>query len=94
MAFGLRETRKAFAGKLGFDEDASGKHVAFSYWHEGTVVARTHISHGAGKDISDGVISAMARQLSVSAPELRDAISCTIGRDAFLELLLEEDDDC
>jgi hypothetical protein len=74
--------------KLGFVLDESKKHPTFIYWHNGLIVAKTHISHGSARDVSAGVISAMARQVGVSGPQLRDALSCTLSGESFRRLLL------
>ena len=90
MPFGTREVRNALTGKHGFVEDPSGHHRKFTRWHNGQAIAWTHISHGArGQEVSDRVLGAMARQLRVSGPTLRGAISCTIGPEGFLQALLD-----
>lgn len=90
MAFSDRQVRKALKSKLGFEESRSGNHAWFVKWHNGLVVGRTKVSHQPpGRDISDSLISAMARQLGVRGPELRGAISCAIRDAEFLDLLLD-----
>jgi hypothetical protein len=47
------------------------------------------MSHDAERrDLSDFELGAMARQLGVRGPELRQAINCSISGDDFLTLLL------
>lgn len=89
MPFSLGVVRRAMTAKLGFELDAGRRHPTFILHHGGQIVAKTHISHGAGRqDVSDGVVAAMARQLGVSGPILRDAISCGLSADAFLRVIL------
>jgi hypothetical protein len=88
LAFAQREVRRALTGKLGMTLDVAKGHPLFAFWHDGQIVAKTHISHGAGKEVSDGVISAMARQLGIRAPELRGAIDCSVSRESFSEMVL------
>jgi hypothetical protein len=52
------------------------------------IVAKTHISHGRGRDVSDGIVSAMARQLGVTGPQLRDGIACRISGSDFAALVI------
>jgi hypothetical protein len=88
-AFKGRVVRAALTGKLGFGEDRSGPHPVYERVHDGAVVGVTHMSHNAGgRDLSDHELAAMARQLGVRGPELRQAIGCAISGDDFLALLL------
>jgi hypothetical protein len=81
--------RSALIGKLGFTEDQSD-HRRYVRVHDGRVVGLTYLSHSAsGKDVTEGVVSAMAKQLKVPGPDFRGAVRCTVGRDAFLEILLK-----
>jgi hypothetical protein len=90
VPFPTREVRRALISKHGFVPDPSGNHPDFSRWHNGQVIAVTHISHGAGgREVSDYVLGRMARQLRVSGPTLRGAITCSIGPEAFLQALLD-----
>jgi hypothetical protein len=74
-------------GKLGMELDTSKSHPVFTLRREGVVIARTHISHGSSKDVSDGVVSAMARQLGITGPEFRDSLSCRIDGATFESLV-------
>lgn len=86
--YGRKELRRLLTGKLGLELDSSADHPTLTFWHEGKAVARTHISHGSGKDVSSGLISAMARQLGVTGPEFRDALSCRISGETFANLIV------
>jgi hypothetical protein len=90
VPFSTREVRRALTSKHDFVPDPSGDHPDFSRWHNGQIIAVTHISHGAGgREVTDYVLGRMARQLRVSGPTLRGAITCSIGREAFLQALLD-----
>jgi hypothetical protein len=85
-----RVVRRALTSKLGFEEDRDASHPQFLRWHQGQLVAQTHISHGSGgKDVSDKVLGSIARELQVSGPQLRRAIGCSISREEFLALLVD-----
>lgn len=88
MTFSRSELRRLFTAKLGLELDASTHNPTFTLWHDGKAVARTRISHGSGKDVSVGLITAMARQLGLSGPELRESLSCRISGEAFGQLVL------
>lgn len=88
MPYSRTGLRRTFTGKLGLVLDPSADHPVFTFWHEGKAVARTHISHGSGKDVGQSLISAMARQLGLSGPELRDSLDCRISADAFSDLVV------
>jgi len=78
----------SFTGKFGFEVDQGQRHPTFVYRRDGRLVAKTHISHGSGRsDVSDSIVSAMARQIGVTGPQLRDAISCTIPGDGLIRLI-------
>jgi hypothetical protein len=88
MSYSRTELRRTLTAKLGLELDRSADHPVFTLWHEGRAVARTHISHGSGKDVGQGLISAMARQLGVTGPELRDSLDCRLTGEAFVALIL------
>lgn len=90
MAFTLRQLRRALTRKLGFSLDAGRRHPTFFYVHQGKIVAITHISHGGGRDVSEGIISTMARQVGVEGPQLRAAIDCSLQPSAFIEAMLRK----
>lgn len=90
MPLPSRAIRSALKGKHGFEEDPSRDHIWFYKWHDGRVVAKTKLSHGrGGRDVSDQLIGTMARQLHVSGPEFRQAVSCQLEEPAFLERMLD-----
>ena len=91
MPFSTRTVQKALRSKLRFKEDRGRSHPQFVLWHDGRIIATTHISHGSSnKEISDGVIGAMAKQLGVTGRQFRDVVSCAVTREQFLRLILED----
>lgn len=72
--------------------DEGGRHTQFVREHNGQIVALTYMSRQAsGRDVTDGILSAMARQLKVSGPDFRRAIECSIDGPTFLGLLLRDE---
>lgn len=68
------------------------KHKVLSYVTESGVRTSviTHYSHGAdGKEVADGVISAMARQCHLSSRQFRDLVDCALSQREYESLLLE-----
>jgi hypothetical protein len=88
VPFTLRELRRTFTGKLGCEVDAAARHPTFVFRHQGQIIAKTHISHGGGRDVPDGVIGAMARQIGVTGPQLRAAITCSLSADGLVAIIL------
>ena len=91
MPFSTRTVRKALISKLRFEEDRGRSHPQFVLRHDGRIIALTHISHGPSKkEISEGVIGAMAKQLGVTGRQFRDVVRCAVTREQFLRLILED----
>ena len=66
-----------------------GDHHYFIYWSiEGKkTMAKTKTSHGSGKDISDDLLSKMARQCGVTKPAFIRLIECPLQRDEYERML-------
>ena len=89
MPYSSRQVGTALTNKLGFEDESDRRHRRFMRVHQGRIVGLTYISHGAaGRDITEGLLSTMARQLRVTGPQFRAAIDCRIDADGFLQLLL------
>ena len=59
----------------------SGKHVIYTFHHEGIpAVVVTHMSHN-NQEITDTLQCLMAEQLHLSKSEFIELISCKIGHD-------------
>ena len=52
-------------------------------------MARTKTSHGSGRDISDDLLSKMARQCGVTKPSFLRLVDCPLQRDEYEKLLKE-----
>ena len=66
--------------------------MVLSYITEGGIRTSviTHYSHGAdGKEVADGVISAMARQCHLSSRQFKNLVDCALSRKEYEGLLLE-----
>ncbi|NCO32476.1 MAG: hypothetical protein AUJ92_11355 [Armatimonadetes bacterium CG2_30_59_28] len=82
-----RDADRALVGKLGFEKTESHHHV-YRLWLQGTLVARTFVSHGE-RGLSPYHIAQMARQMHLSAQEFTAAVRCPLTRQQYLELLQE-----
>jgi len=86
MPASRRRVIRTLKSKLGFDEDVSGHHIWYTLRVDGKIIARTKISHG-GRDISDKNLSMMARQMYISAPQLKVIIACRIFKEDYYDIL-------
>jgi len=87
MPVGAAEMRRALERKFGFAKTEGGNHEKFRLIVDGQYVAHTMVSRG-GSDIGDPLVSRMALQLGVTRPQLAEMVSCQIGRDAYLGLVM------
>ena len=69
--------------KFGFKTRDSGDLLAW-FEHEGKVVARTRRSKGSG-DLP--MQHSIRQQMKLNEDQLRAAISCTLDRDGYVEIL-------
>jgi len=60
-------------------------HKYLVFCHDGKVICTTKVSH-SGKDITGGLLNAMAKQIHLSKQDFI-AASCTIEQDESVELL-------
>lgn len=83
-----REVESALK-KKGFQQD-EGDHHWFIYWTaEGKKsTVRTKTSHGSTKDLGEGLLKEMARQLRISKTQFIDLVDCPMQREEY-EILLE-----
>lgn len=83
---------RCLLNKLLADETPAKRHRAFEVYHpDGTLVARTRVSHSwRGSDQLGGdMVSTIRRQLNLeNGQQLAELISCTMTRDEYLELAL------
>jgi hypothetical protein len=65
-----------------------GDHHYFIYWSLAgkKTMAKTKTSHGSGRDISDDLLSKMARQCGVTKPNFK-FVDCSLERPEYENLL-------
>ena len=82
-----RDVESGLEGK-GFQKQG-GDHHYFVYWSvDGKKsMAKTKTSHGSGRDISDDLLSKMARQCGVTKPNFLKLIDCPLLRPDYENLL-------
>lgn len=77
--------------KKGFRAHEGDHHVSWYYTRDGLKTAvRTKTSHAAKRNISDGLVAAMARQCSLTSRQFHDLVNCPLDRGRFEELLEEQ----
>jgi len=64
-------------------ETRQGRDLLAWFEHEGRVITRTRRSKGTG----DLPLVLIRKQLALSEQQLRDAITCTLERDGYVEIL-------
>lgn len=70
-----------------------GDHAFFIYYSEtgGKSPVRTKTSHGSGnKDISDALISQMAKQCKLTSKDFVDLVTCPLSRVEYEKKLAEQ----
>lgn len=83
MPLDPRKVRACLENKLKC-EVRDTHHTYFDLVVGSKVIATTRLSHSSGQ-LGDGLTSAMAKQLGVSAKVFRDCVSCTVDRDRFIK---------
>lgn len=78
--------------KKGFRQ-GEGDHHWFVYWTlEGKKsTVRTKTSHGATKDLGDGLLGEMARQLKIAKPQFLGLVDCPVDQLEYETLLRNGD---
>lgn len=84
MPFSAREVVQALSGKLQFIE-SNRAHRWFEREINGNVVS-TEISHGA-REIDDNLLLLMSRQIRITLPQFKEAVSCTFSGEQYTEVL-------
>ena len=74
--------------KKGFRAD-EGDHHWFFYWTADgkKTTVRTKTSHGTTKDLGDGLLKEMARQIRISKGQFLDLVDCPMSREQYQECL-------
>lgn len=78
--------------KKGFvdSERHSGDHLYLDFIYEGKIICYTKVSH-SGKDITGGLIGAMARQILLSKNDFVAFAQCTLTQEKYLQKLRKGD---
>ena len=87
MPISARRMDEILVNVLGF-ERRMGKHQIYVLSIGGRQVARTLISHGA-REIGDGLMAVMARQMGITLSQLKQIIAGKLDREAYYRLLGE-----
>jgi len=91
MPFKQRDVESSLLAK-GFKK-VDGDHSFFTYYSLDDKKSRvwTKTSHGTGhKDLSDGLISNMAKQCKLNNSQFRDLIRCPLSRAEYEAILAEK----
>lgn len=82
-----KEVEASLLGK-GFRE-SPGDHRYFIYWSRDgrKSMAKTKTSHGSGRDISDDLLSQMARQSGVTKSNFLKLVDCPLQPPEYEQLL-------
>jgi len=71
----------------GFIEEVSGDHIRLYHCINGRRTGiRTFYSHGA-KELNDYILGRMAKHLRLSRAQFDALIDCTLGMEAYIEIL-------
>lgn len=83
------ETRRQLKTKLRCEEDVGKDHIVFTLRDmDGTILARTRISHGPRHDIGDSLVCRMARQLRLgTSGNLVGMVDCTKTQQECLAII-------
>jgi hypothetical protein len=86
MVVGKSETRRSFKRK-GFDELLGGSHVGYEYVVNGVKIASTYVSHGGSDDLSDDLISDMAKGCRLSRKQFVAFAKCQMSEAEYRQIL-------
>lgn len=91
MAVRSKRDVEAALKKKGFRQD-EGDHHWFIYWTADGLktTIRTKTSHGSTKDLGDGLLKEMARQLRIAKGNFLDLVDCPLSGEQY-ELGLREE---
>jgi hypothetical protein len=88
------DTRKVINSlkKKGFKRGRNTDHEYYIFWSIDGIKpgAKIHFSHGGNEELSDDLLSRMARQISLSLSEFRDLIRCPMSQIEYEEVLREK----
>ena len=91
MIVSVRDMEKTLLSKLGFLRSNTHHYFYDLFDGHGKLIVKTKLSHGSkSKDITKGIFSKIAKQIKVSAPQLRDAVKCPLSRKDYSDILKEQ----
>ena len=86
---GKREVETGLKRK-GFRQDDGDHHWYFYWTAEGKkTTVRTKTSHGSTKDLGDGLLKEMARQVRVTKLQFLELVDCAMTREEFEGALMD-----
>ena len=85
MPTSVRKMDQLLVNVLGFAR-RTGRHQIYILELDGRQVVRTLISHGA-REISDDLLSTIAQQMGISAPQLKKLLAGELTRTDYLAIL-------
>lgn len=62
----------------------------FLYVNGKKTTINTKVSHGSHKDIDDGLLNKMMRQMRLPKKEFNEYMNCTFSEDDYMEYLIRE----
>jgi thiamine monophosphate kinase len=86
MPISKRKLTKCLEKKFHFAEEAGSKHEKYVLRVGNRKAAMTFFSR-SHTDISDGLLSKIARQLGVDSKTLLEMVDCTVSNEDYLRLL-------
>ena len=85
-----KELQRAFA-KKGFIEKRKKKHIYYYFIHHGIqTYIHTRISHGH-KDVREGILFQMAKQLFLTQDEFENLVDCPLDYEGLAKIYQEKD---
>ena len=84
-----RELRACLTSKGETSEDRSSHHVFYLVKIDGKLYRATKMSHSARGQISDQLLSVIAKEMRLKTKELKDFVDCTVTREDWLNLWKE-----
>ncbi len=79
-----RDLRASLLTKGETIEDRSGAHAFYFMEVDGRRYRATKVSHGARGQISDELLSAIAKEMRLKTGELKDFVQCSVSREDWL----------
>ena len=76
--------------KKGFTLVNNKDHNYYFLYHNGKkTTINTKVSHGSHKDISDGLLNQMMKQIRLPKKEFNEYMNCTFSKEQYLNFLEE-----